>query len=346
MEIRLEWLKAFRAIMHTGTATGATAIVFRTQPQVSRMIAGLESSLGFQLFIREGRRLIPTADGLRFYAHIEPLLSNFDRLSGFAEDIKEKRGRPLVVAAEPFLLANLVPTAVERMHSSEGTQFAIDLCVREIGLWASRSNVDLAIVALPFTQTDLEQFSFAEVELVATIPEAHPLAKKEVVDITELAAQPFIALRQTTLLRSQIEMAAVRVGKPFRPLMETESGATACELVSRGIGVSVSDPILASAFSDRGVVARRLTVPLKVTYGFLVNPAAGLTQILQMAHHVVDTAIVVAGDLVTTQPSVFERIAGALGHQKASALGDDHPSAYGRPEGEPDTFDGDDDGLV
>ncbi|PQV42745.1 LysR substrate-binding domain-containing protein [Paraburkholderia sp. BL21I4N1] len=345
MEIRLEWLKAFRAIMQTGTATGATAIVFRTQPQVSRMISGLEHSLGFQLFTREGRRLIPTVDGLRFYSHIEPLLSNFDRLPGFAEDIKEKRGRPLVVAAEPFLLGNLVPSSVESMYRSEGTKFAIDLCVREIGLWVSRSNVDLAIVALPFTQTDLEQFSFAEVELVATIPEAHPLASKEVVDITELASQPFIALRQTTLLRSQIDVAAVGAGKPFRPIIETGSGATACELVARGVGVSISDPILASSFRDRGVVARRLTVPLKVTYGFLVNPSAALTQILQMAHHVVDTAISVAGDLVTTQPSVFERIAGALAHQKPGAPGDDDPSSYDRSAGGPDTFD-DDDGPV
>ncbi|WP_051482125.1 LysR substrate-binding domain-containing protein [Paraburkholderia nodosa] len=331
MEIRLEWLRAFRAIMQTGTATGATAIIFRTQPQISRMISGLESSLGFQLFTREGRRLIPTADGLRFYAHIEPLLSNFDRLSGFAEDIKEKRGRPLVVAAEPFLLANLVPSAIESVHRAEGTKFAIELCVREIGLWASRSNVDLAVVALPFTQTDLELFSFADVELVATIPEAHPLAVKEVIDLAELATEPFIALGHTTLLRSQIDMAAVRVGKPFRPIMETGSGAIACELVARGVGVSISDPILASAFRDRGVVARRLTVPLNVTYGFLVNPAAAPSQILQMAHHVVDTAISIAGDLIATQSSVFDRIASALRQQKRRATGDDDPSSYDAP---------------
>ncbi|CAD6560743.1 Octopine catabolism/uptake operon regulatory protein OccR [Paraburkholderia sabiae] len=322
MEIRLEWLRAFRAIMQTGTATGATALVFRTQPQVSRMISGLESSLGFQLFTREGRRLIPTADGLRFYSHIEPLLANFDRLSGFAEDIKEKRGRPLVVAAEPFLLAHLVPSSVERMHRAEGTHFAIDLCVREVGLWVSRSNVDIAIVALPFTQTDLEQFSFAEVELVATLPEGHPLCDNEVIDITDLAAQPFIALRQTTLLRSQIDMAAVRLGKPFRPIMETGSGATACELVARGIGVSISDPVLASAYRERGVVARRLSMPLKVTYGFLVNPAAAGAQVVQMARHVLETAASLAGDFVSIQPSVFERMSGALSDRNRSATDD------------------------
>lgn len=190
MEIRLEWLKAFRAIMQTGTVTGATTIIFRTQPQVSRMIAGLEASLGFHLFKREGRRLIPTAEGLRFYTHIEPLLANFDRLNSIAEDIKEKRGKPLVVAAESFSLHCLVPEAVDTMYRASGTQFAIDLCVREMGLWVSRSNVDLAVVALPFTQTDLEQFSFAQAELVATLPANHPLAGKRLSSSPRSRASP------------------------------------------------------------------------------------------------------------------------------------------------------------
>lgn len=312
MEIRLEWLKAFRAIMQTGTVTGATTIIFRTQPQVSRMIAGLEASLGFHLFKREGRRLIPTAEGLRFYTHIEPLLANFDRLNSIAEDIKEKRGKPLVVAAESFSLHCLVPEAVDTMYRASGTQFAIDLCVREMGLWVSRSNVDLAVVALPFTQTDLEQFSFAQAELVATLPANHPLARQEVIELTALASEPFIALRPATLLRSQIDLAAVRSGRPFRPIMETASGVTACELVARGLGVSISDPILARSFRQKGVVVRKLSTPLHVTYGFLLNPAAASLQVSQIVQHVIEAAKRLGGAFVTIVDSMPERMMSTL----------------------------------
>lgn len=273
MEMRVEWLRAFRAIMQTGTITGATTIVHRTQPQISRMISGLEVSLGFQLFAREGRRLIPTADGLRFYSQVEPLLLSLDRLTGFAEDIKEKRGRPLVVAAEPFMLHSLVPDAVQQMHRRFNTKFAIDLCVREVGLWTSRNSIDIAVVALPFTQTDMEQVPFATAELVATLPPGHPLIARETIDIADLAREPFIALRSTTLLRSQIDSAAVASGVPFKPVIEVSSGATACELVASGIGVSISDPIVANAYSARGVVSRKLTAPLNLTYGLLINPS-------------------------------------------------------------------------
>ena len=56
--MRIDWLSAFRTVMQTGTVTGAAGVMLRTQPQVSRMISGLERELNLKLFQREGRRLI------------------------------------------------------------------------------------------------------------------------------------------------------------------------------------------------------------------------------------------------------------------------------------------------
>ncbi|RUW36311.1 LysR substrate-binding domain-containing protein [Mesorhizobium sp. M1E.F.Ca.ET.041.01.1.1] len=303
MDIRLDWLRAFRAIMQTGTVTGAADFVLRTQPQVSRMLARLEASLNFQLFTREGRRLIPTENGLRFYAHIEPILMNFDGLKGVAEDIRTKRGKPLIIAAEPFLLHSLLPKAVETMHSRTDAKFAIDMCVREVGLWMSRSNVDLALVALPFTHSDMERVAFAEAELVASLPTGHPLAEREIVHLTDLAAEPFIALRHTTLLRSQIDLALMRSGGVFRPFIETGSGATACSLVARGLGVSVSDPIVANSFEREGVVVRRLSTQLKLTYGLLVDSRASASPHLrEMVSCLIEAVQELGKEFVTVEP--------------------------------------------
>ena len=308
MDIRLEWLRAFRAIMHAGTVTGAASIVLRTQPQVSRMIAMLETSLGFQLFKREGRRLIPSEEGLLFYRHIEPLLSAMEGLKDIASDIKERRGMRLVVAAEPFLLHSLVPTAVEAMHRESEVSFAIDLCVRELGLWVSRSNVDLAVVALPFTQSDMNPIPFAEAKLVASLPEHHPLVIKEIVDISDLAREPFIALRPTTLLRSQIDLALMHEGGVFRPIIETGSGVIACSMVAHGAGVTISDPIVARSFMGQGVVVRPLSTPLKLTYGFLVEPTSSTNPMIQkMAIHIVETVKQLGGGFVSTDPFLANR---------------------------------------
>src|SRR5215470_13381398 len=160
--------------MQAGTVTGAASIILRTQPQVSRMIANLEASLGLTLFNREGRRLIPTEQALQFLQHIEPLLLGLDGVVNAAQDIRDRRGERLVIAAEPFLMHALLPEALEQVSRRSHARFAVDLCVRGLGLWMSRGNADLGVVALPFSQTDMTPLPFAEAEVVAALPARHP----------------------------------------------------------------------------------------------------------------------------------------------------------------------------
>src|SRR5215472_10315843 len=268
--MRVDWLHAFRALMQAGTVTGAAAVMLRTQPQVSRMIAGLERELDLRLFQREGRRLIPTPEALEFHQLIEPVLNSLGGVREAARAIKDKRGKRMVISAEPFHLHALVPQAVEDMARDAEFNCAVDICIRAVGLWMARDNVDLAVVALPFTQTDLHQIVFAEADLVAVLPRGHPLAGRRVIKMHELAAERFIALRPTTLLRAQIDMAAVRDGRALNPRIETTSGATACELAARGLGVTVADPVLAASFRGKGVEVRPLAADLRLTYGFLL----------------------------------------------------------------------------
>jgi DNA-binding transcriptional LysR family regulator len=256
--------------MQTGTVTGAAGVMLRTQPQVSRMISGLERELALTLFHREGRRLIPTQEALEFHQLIEPTLHSLDGLRNAAQDIKEKRGRRMVISAEPFLLHALLPEAIRDAARDSDFKCAIDICIRGLGLWMSRSNVDLAVVALPFTETDLHQIIFAEADLVAVLPKGHRLAARRTIDMQDLANEPFIALRPSTLLRAQIDMAAARVGVTLNPRIETTSGATACELTARGLGVTAADPVLAGSFRGKGVEVRPLSAGLRLTYGFLV----------------------------------------------------------------------------
>lgn len=301
--MRIDWLKAFRAVMQTGTATGAAGVMLRTQPQVSRMIVGLERELDLKLFQREGRRLVPTPEALQFHQLIEPILNSLDGMRDGAQAIKEKRGKRIVISAEPFQLHSLVPTAIADMAREADFDCAVDISIRALGLWTTRDNVDLAVVALPFTQTDLRQIVFAEARLVAALPKDHPLTARRTVKLQELAAERFIALRPTTLLRSQIDMAVARAGFALSPRIETTSGATACDLAARGLGVTVADPVLAASFSGKGIVVRPLAVDLRLTYGFLVpGKVADGHPVHRLMRTIARTAARLGGKFVTLEP--------------------------------------------
>ena len=69
--ISLRQIEAFRAVMVTGTVTQAAKMLEVSQPAVSRMISYLEYEIGFKLFSRASRQLIPTDEGRAFYDEVE-----------------------------------------------------------------------------------------------------------------------------------------------------------------------------------------------------------------------------------------------------------------------------------
>ena len=81
-------LEAFSATMRSGSITGAATRLHISQPSVSRLISDLEDSIGFKLFVQNGRGLTPTLDGKTFYHAVEGMFMGMDRLEEFANSIK------------------------------------------------------------------------------------------------------------------------------------------------------------------------------------------------------------------------------------------------------------------
>ena len=299
MAVNVRWLFAFRAIIDAGTVTGASQLMYLTQPQLSRMLSSLEKELGMELFQRDGRRLIPTSEGLEFYRVIQPTLRALDRVNNDAESIKTGRERPFPIAAEPFLLHALVPDVIAELGDDLGTTLTVEPCMRETGLWSSKSDVACALVALPFAQSDYDVHPIGEGELVAALPAGSALAAKEVVAIEDFADQRFIALRSSTLMRAQIDLAAAKVGITLRPWAEASSGATALNLVARGLGATISYPIIASAFQGMGIEIRRLTTAIPMNYGFLLKPDYEVSALIESFRaKCCDMAVKAAGGFV------------------------------------------------
>src|SRR5438309_903148 len=71
----LPHLKLVRAIVREGGITKAAARLHLTQPALSHQLKDAEERLGTRLFLRQGRRLVPTAAGERLVRAAEAVLS-------------------------------------------------------------------------------------------------------------------------------------------------------------------------------------------------------------------------------------------------------------------------------
>ncbi|MFV5703384.1 LysR family transcriptional regulator [Flavobacterium sp. XS2P12] len=84
--LNLEWYRTFKAVYKTGTLTSAAEVLFISQPGVSLHLSSLENYVGYKLFDRTGRKMVPTEKGKVLYnfiiealAKLEEAEKNFQR---------------------------------------------------------------------------------------------------------------------------------------------------------------------------------------------------------------------------------------------------------------------------
>ncbi|NEU08378.1 LysR family transcriptional regulator [Flavihumibacter sp. R14] len=73
--VNLEWFRTFKSIYETGSLTGAAEALFVSQPGVSLHLRSLESHVGFKLFDRSSRKMVPTERGKILYNYIQEPIS-------------------------------------------------------------------------------------------------------------------------------------------------------------------------------------------------------------------------------------------------------------------------------
>ena len=114
---------------------------------MSRLIATLEDELGLRLFVRTGRRLVPTEEGLRFYDETKRVLAGIDEISSIAKDIRTVKEPRLRVMCQPYLAYALLPesfAAFEKIYPA--LRFSLEIRSRgDVGPWIAGQQFDLGI---------------------------------------------------------------------------------------------------------------------------------------------------------------------------------------------------------
>lgn len=82
-------LQAFESVCRTGSTLAAARDLDLTQGSVSRLIQNLEAQLGVALFLREGRRLVPTEGAL---AYARDVVKAFDLITRGSMRVRSNTG--------------------------------------------------------------------------------------------------------------------------------------------------------------------------------------------------------------------------------------------------------------
>ncbi|MBL4782896.1 MAG: LysR family transcriptional regulator [Porticoccaceae bacterium] len=112
----IDLLRTLVAFADTGSFKGAAALVFRTQPAVSMQMKRLENLIGQSLFVKKGRELTFSEQGLRLAVQARKILALHDEVAAewAAEDSGETISFGLPEDYAPQILPHLLATFAEK----------------------------------------------------------------------------------------------------------------------------------------------------------------------------------------------------------------------------------------
>lgn len=266
--MNLKGLEALRAFMEGGSLNRAAERLHRTQPQVSRLLAALEAEVGFPLFERKTRRLVPTKEAREFYAHVEHALHGLESASQAARRMRDRQDRHVRILTSPHVTDALLADPIAVM-AADDPGFTASISSRsrvDIELWLGREQFDLGITVLPLSSDEIEVEPIVTVRAVAVMRHDHPLAGRGTVHVSDLYDLPLVANAPRTVMRQRLEAIFCQAGRQPKIRLETPNGQIACELAARGLGVAVADGFVARSSLKQGMVMRPFEPSIDLDY--------------------------------------------------------------------------------
>ena len=239
---RLRQLRAFCHAARLESFSRSADHLALSQSAVSLHVRELEHEFEATLFDRIGPRIALTEAGRRLYRLAMPLVEAMDGLPAtFPGDLEEQHSGEVRLTAGPSAVAFVLPPFLTRFHDAyPGVRLRVTnaLAVQGLELLSARK-VDFVVGA---KEPATEVFSYHEAftyNLVLIVPEDHPLAGRESVDIREAAQYPAIVPPSGTYNRQFGESVAHRFGVETKVAIETSGWGVIKMYVEAGLGISV-----------------------------------------------------------------------------------------------------------
>jgi len=254
----LRQIEAFRAAMEFGSATAASEVLHITQPAVSRLLADLESNVGFQLFERRARGLVPTQDAHSLYDEVRRSFIGLDRIGQVATGIREKAtGTVRVIALSKYadgFVASIIgqfisdnPGIMVELESS-GTAGVVE------GISSQSYDVGIASATVSDNLIQAEPLFETSVMLAMGVNDA--LANQEVVRLRSLDGRRMVVLPEDSEYGSVIWRALRKEKVDPIVVGEARTHASLCKMVEAGAGITLVDRTTASDFASGNIVFR------------------------------------------------------------------------------------------
>ncbi|GIH14120.1 LysR family transcriptional regulator [Rugosimonospora africana] len=228
-------MRAFAVFAEHRNFTTAAAALRISQPSLHVKIRKLATGLGWQLYEREGRRLVLTEAGQRLAALAA---DNARRLDEFLRDL-DQAPSTLTVAAGRGTFRWVIPDALRRV-SAHGLRIQVVVADRDSAVAAlSTGRADVAVIGYDPPPRQLESVPIAEYPQVLVIDAAHPLAQRDQLRLADLDGLDLVVPPADRPHRRALERGLADAGVSWNPVAEADGWDLLVHFAALRIGGTV-----------------------------------------------------------------------------------------------------------
>lgn len=188
---------ALQKIVELGSFSRAAEALGYTQSAMSQMIASLEQELSIKLFHRHRTGAKLTLEGAELYPYVERMIYQYLAVQEKGREIRGLETGVIRMGTLASISAHWLPSILKEFQQRyPQVEFVIHQGdYTSIQEWIKTGAVDFGFVS-PKAVSGLETQVLKEGAMLAILPEDHPLAQQEVVELEALAQEPFILLEE------------------------------------------------------------------------------------------------------------------------------------------------------
>jgi len=256
--MRYRHIEVFYSVFIHRSVTKAALDLNVTQPSISKILSQSESDLGIKLFERLNKKMIPTQEAKILFPYAQKVHNNLSNFKKVSSNLVEKPQGDLNIAATHALGIDYLPEAISKFSAlnSKATFETVTLHYEEIIKQVQELKVDVGIVYDPVQHDDLINQPIINGKFVVIAPQSF-FPNKTVVNINDIKTQPFIKITDKVgprgPLGSKLEEYLLKNSLNLNPTFNTETYQVALALVSKGMGITITDKISAESSSHPNI---------------------------------------------------------------------------------------------
>jgi DNA-binding transcriptional LysR family regulator len=198
-------LRIFLAVAEERSFSRAAAKVHRTQPAVSQAVRRLEDSLGEQLFDRSSKSGTLTAAGRVLQNYGQRLVRLAEESESAMRELRDLRRGRVLIGANEAAVHTLLPLVAR--FRARVPDVAIDVRrvpARQIAVEVQQGSLDFGALTFRPPEPGLLAVAVGSDELVLLVSPDHPLAKRKLVSMEDVAKEPVVAHNDPSPARERV----------------------------------------------------------------------------------------------------------------------------------------------